>query len=44
MDRWKQKIADGRVLFGTHITNGDPHNAEILGNCGYDYFWKLTNF
>lgn len=39
MDRWKQKIADGRVLFGTHITNGDPHNAEILGNCGYDYFW-----
>ena len=42
MDRWKQKIADGRVLFGTHITNGDPHNAEILGNCGYDYFWIDT--
>lgn len=39
MDRWKQKIADGEILFGTHITNADMHNAEILGNCGYDYFW-----
>ncbi len=39
MDRWKQKIADGEVLFGTHITNADMHNAEILGHCGYDYFW-----
>lgn len=39
MDRWKEMITEGKVLFGTHITNADMHNAEILGNCGYDYFW-----
>ena len=39
MDRWKQKIADGQVLFGTHITDTDMHNAKVLGHCGYDYFW-----
>lgn len=42
MDRWKKKIENGEVLFGTHITNSDMHNAEIIGNCGFDYFWIDT--
>ena len=39
MDQWKDKIANGETLFGTHITNADMHNTEIMGRCGFDYLW-----
>ncbi len=35
----KEKLAQGKVLFGTHICNDDMFNAEVLAQMGFDYLW-----
>lgn len=42
MNYLKQKLADGKVCLGTHISLYDPCITELLGNIGYDYLWIDT--
>ena len=35
----KEKIAQGKVLYGTHLINDDIFNAEVVSQCGFDYIW-----
>ena len=35
----KEKLAQGKVLFGTHLINDDLFNGEVMSQCGFDYIW-----
>jgi len=37
-----EKLRDGEVIIGTHITCMDPLQTEIIGNAGFDYLWIDT--
>lgn len=37
-----ERLANGEVLIGTHITCNDPLLTEIIGNAGFDYLWIDT--
>lgn len=39
MDLLKEKLKDGKVLFGTHICNADIFNVDLIGQMGFDYLW-----
>lgn len=39
MDRLKEKLKNGKVLYGTHICNDDIFTTELLAQCGFDYLW-----
>jgi 2-keto-3-deoxy-L-rhamnonate aldolase RhmA len=39
MDAIKEKIKNGQVIFGTHVINEDPFNAEIISQMGFDYIF-----
>ena len=39
MDAIKEKIKNGQVIFGTHLINEDPFNAEIISQMGFDYIF-----
>lgn len=39
MDEKRKKLADGKVLYGTHIFNDDVLTAHLIGQCGFDYLW-----
>lgn len=39
MDELKEKIRNGKVLFGTHICNADMFNVDLIGQMGFDYLW-----
>jgi len=38
-ERLMEKIAQGKVLYGTHVINDDIFNAEVVSQCGFDYIW-----
>ncbi len=38
----RKKLSSGRVLYGTHITNGDPYSAELISQMGFDYLFIDT--
>lgn len=35
----KEKLKQGKVLFGIHIVNTDLQIAELIAGCGFDYLW-----
>lgn len=37
-----ERLNNGEVLIGTHITCNDPLLTEIIGNAGFDYLWIDT--
>lgn len=39
MDQNRKKLAEGKVLYGTHIFNDDVLTAHLIGQCGFDYLW-----
>ena len=38
----RQKLADGKVLLGTHIVNTDLQIIELTAGLGFDYLWIDT--
>lgn len=42
MNSLKNKLLEGKICLGTHISLYDPTVTELLGNIGYDYLWIDT--
>lgn len=35
----KEKVLNGELCFGTHVSNAEPWYYEVCGKLGYDYIW-----
>lgn len=42
VDRNREKLKQGKVLFGTHILNDDLLTTHLIAQCGFDYIWIET--
>ena len=38
----REKLMNGKVIFGTHIVNTDLQIVELTAGCGFDYLWIDT--
>ena len=38
----REKLKNGKVLFGTHVVNTDLQTIELIAGAGFDYLWIDT--
>ena len=39
---FRKKLAEGKILFGTHVVNTDLQQIELIAGAGFDYLWIDT--